>query len=132
MKRLLALLAAIVAVPVAVSGVFEMEGILVFIFLGPLMLITWRLSVRPVPHLAWVSWIVSIALLVITVTAAVVTMHAREGGQEMTWWLAVLLVAYEIAVALAIIGSVWSLVRQIKHFRAEQPNPSASQQLSGQ
>ena len=132
MKRLLALLAAIAAVPVAVSGVFEMEGILVFIFLGPLMLLTWRLSGLSVPHLAWVSWIVSIALLVITVTAAVVTMRARDGEPELTWWLALLLVAYEIAVALTVIGSVWNLIRQIKHFRAARPNPSAPQQLSGQ
>lgn len=121
MKRLLALLTAIAAVPVAVSGVFEMEGILGFILLGPLMLLTWRLSDRGVPHLAWVSWIVSIALLVITVTVAVVTMPMRENGPGLTWWLEVLLVAYEIAVGLTIIGSVWNVVRQIKYFRAERP-----------
>lgn len=121
MKRLLVLTGAIASVPIALAGVFEMEGILVFILLGPLMLLTWRLSGVAVPQLAWVSWIVSVALLAITVTAAVVTMNARGSGPEMTWYVAVLLVAYEIAVLLTIIGSLWNVVRQIKVFRGSPP-----------
>lgn len=121
MKRLLVLTGANASVPIALAGVFEMEGILVFILLGPLMLLTWRLSGVAVPQLAWVSWIVSVALLAITVTAAVVTMNARGSGPEMTWYVAVLLVAYEIAVLLTIIGSLWNVVRQIKVFRGSPP-----------
>lgn len=121
MKRSLVLIAAIASVPIALAGVFEMEGILVFILLGPLMLLTWRLSGVAVPHLAWVSWIVSVALLAITVTAAIVTMNARGSGPELTWYLAVLLVAYEIAVLLTIIGSIWNAVRQVKVFRGSPP-----------
>lgn len=121
MKRLVLLVGAFASVPIALAGVFEMEGILVFILLGPLMLLIWRLSGVAVPHLAWVSWIVSVALLAITVTAALVTMNVRGAGPELTWYLAVLLVAYEIAVLLTIIGSIWNVVRQVKAFRGSPP-----------
>lgn len=121
MKRLLVLVGAIATVPIALAGVFEMEGILVFILLGPLMLLIWRLSGVAVPHLAWVSWIVAVALLAITVTVAVMTMNARGTDPELTWYLAVLLVAYEIAVLLTITGSIWNVVRHIKVFRGPAP-----------
>ena len=115
-RKLFGLICAIVTVPLAVLGVFELEGLLAFLAAGMTMALTRWISRVPLPALAWVSWLVAIGLLVLAVGSALLKQQAVS-EPSLPWWMAVLLVAYEIAVVLTVVGSVWYVIRHIRNCR---------------
>lgn len=115
-RKLLGLIGAIVSVPLAGLGVFELEGLIAFLAAGIVVAVTRWISRVPIPSLAWISWLVAIGLLALAVGSALLKQRA-DSEPGLPWWMAVLIVAYEIAVVLTVVGSVWYVIRHIRNCR---------------
>lgn len=68
------------------------------------------------PSLAWISTLVALGLLALAMGSALLQ-RQMDPSRCLPWCIAILIVAYELAVALTVGGSVWYLVRQIRHLR---------------
>lgn len=119
-RHVIALVLAALTVPVLALGILDpMEGGMAMLAAGVMILLTWLVGRVPVPRLEWIGWVATVVVGAVTLAAAVVLWNegVTAPGRGLPWWLAVLLVIYEVGVVATFAGGVWNVVRHVMVLR---------------
>lgn len=107
---------SVVTLPVIALGLIDpIEGGLAMLVAGALILATWLIARVPVPTLEWTAW----ATAIVTGGLAILGAATIYPG-PLPAWVWALVVAYEIAVALALVGAGIHVSRHVRRVRGRR------------
>lgn len=112
----MATVVSVVTLPVIVLGLIDpLEGGLAVLVAGALILATWLIARVPVPVLEWTAWVTAIVTGGLAILGA-----ATNYPRPLPAWVWVLVVAYEIAVVLTLVGAGIHVARHLRQMRARR------------
>lgn len=127
-RRIVAIVLAIIAVPVLVVGLIDpLEGGIALLAGIALGVVVWALARVPLPKLLWISLIATVALGALTLGLAFVLAPQESGpgagGNPIAGGLIALLWLWRAGVVVVLAGAILYLVRLFRSLREPATAP---------